>query len=61
MNLTKIKKLTLGVGDKAKPVAGRKGVLYIDDIMPGETVNVRARQGRIIIRPRTIWEGGQLC
>jgi hypothetical protein len=32
VNLTKIKKLTLGVGDKANPAAGRKGVLYIDDI-----------------------------
>jgi len=32
VNLAKIKKLTLGVGDQAKPAAGRKGVLYIDDI-----------------------------
>jgi len=32
VNLTKIKKMTIGVGDKADPVAGRKGVLYIDDI-----------------------------
>jgi hypothetical protein len=32
VNLTKIKKLTIGVGDQANPVAGRKGMLYIDDI-----------------------------
>ncbi len=32
VNLTKIKKISIGVGDKANPVAGRKGVLYIDDI-----------------------------
>jgi hypothetical protein len=32
VNLTKIKKMTLGVGDQANPAAGRKGVLYIDDI-----------------------------
>jgi hypothetical protein len=31
-NLTEIKKMTLGVGDRANPAAGRKGVLYIDDI-----------------------------
>jgi len=32
VNLTRIKKMTIGVGDKAQPAAGRKGVLYIDDI-----------------------------
>jgi hypothetical protein len=32
VSMTKVKKLTIGVGDKANPVAGRKGVLYIDDI-----------------------------
>ncbi len=32
VNLTKIKKMSIGVGDKANPTAGRKGVLYIDDI-----------------------------
>jgi hypothetical protein len=32
VNLTKIKKLTIGVGDQANPAAGRKGVLYLDDI-----------------------------
>lgn len=32
VNVTKIKKMTIGVGDKAKPVAGRTGKLYIDDI-----------------------------
>jgi len=32
VNLAKIKKLTIGVGDRAKPAAGGIGVLYIDDI-----------------------------
>jgi hypothetical protein len=32
VNLSKIKKITIGVGDKATPAAGRQGVLYIDDI-----------------------------
>jgi len=32
VNLTKIKKMTIGVGDKANPAAGRTGKLYIDDI-----------------------------
>jgi hypothetical protein len=32
VNLTKIKKMSIGVGDKANPAAGRTGVLFIDDI-----------------------------
>jgi hypothetical protein len=32
VNVAKVKKLTIGVGDKANPVAGRTGKLYIDDI-----------------------------
>jgi len=32
VNVAKIKKMTIGVGDKANPAAGRTGKLYIDDI-----------------------------
>jgi len=32
VNLARVKKLCLGVGDKASPKAGGKGILYIDDI-----------------------------
>jgi len=32
VNVAKVKKMTIGVGDKANPVAGRTGKLYIDDI-----------------------------
>jgi hypothetical protein len=32
VNLSRIKKLCLGVGDKANPKAGGKGLIYIDDI-----------------------------
>jgi len=32
VNVAKIKKITIGVGDKANPVAGRTGKLYIDDV-----------------------------
>ncbi len=32
VNLAKIKKLTVGVGDKNNPVAGGNGRIYIDDI-----------------------------
>ncbi|MCU0916153.1 MAG: discoidin domain-containing protein, partial [Planctomycetes bacterium] len=32
VNLAAVKKLTLGVGDKASPKAGGGGILYIDDI-----------------------------
>jgi hypothetical protein len=32
VNLSKIKKLCLGVGDKADPKAGGKGLIYVDDI-----------------------------
>jgi hypothetical protein len=32
VNLAKVKKLSLGVGDKANPKAGGTGLLYVDDI-----------------------------
>ncbi len=32
VNLAKVKKLTIGVGDKNKPIAGGSGRLFIDDI-----------------------------
>jgi hypothetical protein len=32
VNLSKIKKLCLGVGDRAAPKAGGKGLIYVDDI-----------------------------
>jgi hypothetical protein len=32
VNVAKVKKMTIGVGDKANPTAGRTGKLYIDDI-----------------------------
>lgn len=32
VNLTRIKKMSLGVGDKANPMAGYKGIVFIDDI-----------------------------
>ncbi len=35
VNLTKIKKLTIGVGDRASPKAGGGGMLYVDDVQFG--------------------------
>jgi hypothetical protein len=35
VNLTEVKKMTLGVGDKTNPSAGAVGMLYIDDIAFG--------------------------
>jgi len=32
VNVAKVKKMVIGIGDKAKPVAGRTGVVFIDDI-----------------------------
>jgi hypothetical protein len=32
VNLAKVKKLSLGVGDKANPKAGGTGLIYVDDI-----------------------------
>ena len=32
VNLAKVKKLCLGVGDKANPKAGGTGLIYVDDI-----------------------------
>jgi hypothetical protein len=32
VNFTAVKRLVIGVGDKAKPAPGGAGLLYIDDI-----------------------------
>jgi hypothetical protein len=32
VNLAKVKKITIGLGDKAHPVAGGAGQVFIDDI-----------------------------
>ncbi len=32
VNLAKVKKLSLGVGDKANPKADGTGLIYVDDI-----------------------------
>jgi hypothetical protein len=36
VNLAAVKKLTVGVGDKANPKAGAAGMLYIDDVLFGK-------------------------
>jgi hypothetical protein len=38
VNLAAVKKITLGVGDRASPQAGPTGMLYIDDIGFGHPV-----------------------
>ncbi len=38
VNLAAVKKLTIGVGDKASPKAGGAGMLYVDDILFGKPV-----------------------
>ncbi len=38
VNLVAVKKITLGVGDRANPVAGGGGMLYIDDIGFGHPI-----------------------
>ncbi len=38
VNLAAVKKLTVGVGDKANPKAGGAGMLYIDDILFGKPI-----------------------
>jgi hypothetical protein len=38
VNLAAVKKITLGVGDRANPAAGGGGMLYIDDIGFGHPV-----------------------
>src|SRR5574340_1735030 len=35
VNLAKVKKLTIGVGDRASPKAGGTGMLYVDDVQFG--------------------------
>ena len=32
MNMSRVKKMMIGVGDTADPKAGGKGLIYIDDI-----------------------------
>ncbi len=39
MNLAGVKKLTIGVGDRNKPTAGGKGVIYLDDIGVGHPLS----------------------
>ena len=36
VNLAAVKKLTIGVGDKANPKAGAAGMLYLDDVLFGK-------------------------
>jgi hypothetical protein len=38
INLAAVKKVTVGVGDKANPKAGAAGMLYIDDILFGKPI-----------------------
>ena len=38
VNLAAVKKLTIGVGDKASPKAGAAGMLYFDDILFGKPI-----------------------
>jgi len=38
VNLAAVKKLTIGVGDKASPKTGAAGMLYIDDILFGKPI-----------------------
>jgi hypothetical protein len=38
VNLAAVKKLTIGLGDKANPKAGATGMLYIDDIGFGKPI-----------------------
>jgi regulation of enolase protein 1 (concanavalin A-like superfamily) len=49
VNLSKVKKLSLGVGDRASPKAGGAGKLYIDDIGFGKPIQWVALPGQILI------------
>ncbi len=49
VNLAAVKKLTLGVGDRASPRAGGAGKLYIDDIGFGKPVQAVALPGEILV------------
>ncbi len=49
VNLVKVKKLSLGVGDRAGPKAGGAGKLYIDDIGFGKPIQWVALPGEILI------------
>jgi hypothetical protein len=49
VNLSKVKKLTVGVGDKASPKAGGTGTLYIDDIGFGKPLQWVALPGEILV------------
>ena len=39
VDLANVKKLTIGVGDREKPAAGAKGVIYLDDIGVGHPLS----------------------
>jgi len=39
VNLASVKKLMIGVGDRNKPTAGGKGVIYLDDIGIGHPLS----------------------
>jgi regulation of enolase protein 1 (concanavalin A-like superfamily) len=65
VNLAAVKKLTLGVGDKANPKAGAAGMLYIDDILVGTPIvpdktNVVVNGGfeTGLLAPWGAWGGG---
>jgi regulation of enolase protein 1 (concanavalin A-like superfamily) len=49
VNLSKVKKLTVGVGDRASPKAGGAGKLYIDDIGFGKPLQWVAQLGESLI------------
>ena len=46
VNLAAVKKITIGVGDKASPKAGAAGMLYLDDISFGKPILPVALAGK---------------
>jgi hypothetical protein len=59
VNLAAVKKITVGVGDKANPKAGGAGMLYLDDIQFGkpfvpQKVSVEAESATSITAPMAI-------
>ena len=40
LRMTSVKKLTIGVGERNKPIAGGSGVIYLDDIGFGHPLPV---------------------
>jgi hypothetical protein len=49
VNLSKVKKLTIGVGDRASPKAGGAGTLYVDDIGFGKPIQWVALPGEVVV------------